>query len=136
MGVVDDDHSQLAGTVCVQYLLWAHLKLQILLSPVPHDHRSWIHAVLSIATIPKMSTDWHGASVSPSIRHIWLKRACNVCEYEGFSAVTNVRICFFLLQVKAFMVQYVFQYALFLRVCTCYQRLHLDGACETCQRPF
>ncbi len=33
-----------------------------------------------------MSTDWCGAS-SLSIRHIWLKRGCNVCVYEGFSAV-------------------------------------------------
>lgn len=85
--------------VCVQYLLWAQLKSQILPLTVPHDHRSWIHAVLSTATFEKYPCQlaeqrylWSefiawGFTASFSIRHIWLKKGCKVC------------VCFFPLAV-------------------------------------
>ena len=76
---VFDDHSLLAATVRVQYLLWAQLLPQILPSPAPHEHRSWIPAVLSIVVFEEISMSTGRAkgfyfglnfSTSPGISHI------------------------------------------------------------------
>lgn len=142
-----DDHSQLAGTVCVNIFLRAPLKPQILLPPGPHEHITWKHAVFNnISTAPGRAETldsvvrlWRGISArhSPPCH---IKRGCNVCACKVFFLfpVHKGEDYFFpALSENISVLRYSF-YFFFFTVCVCarYRTPHLDRTRESCQRPI